>query len=196
MRKKSAKKVAIDFVSKAEEIEKFIDPSNLTNLSEKHITWAHEYAIIRLYREFERMILHSLIAAINNNSSYLSQKTGVSFPLHLKDEVCEYIIVGNKYFDFKGRDGLINKLKKFIPDNHDLVSIIKKRKYKKYLEHLSALRNFAAHDSKPSKKTALKVVDQQRMGSSGAWLKTNKRYNNISARLKDLAREIENWAPY
>ena len=109
MRKKSAKKVAIDFVKKAEEIEKFIDPSNLTNLSEKHITWAHEYAIIRLYREFERMILHSLIAAINNNTSDLSQETGVSFPKHLKDEVCEYIIVGNKYFDFKGRDGLIRE---------------------------------------------------------------------------------------
>ena len=98
MRKKSAKKAAKDFVSKADEIEKFIDSINLSRLSTKHVTWAHEYAIIRLYREFEDMILNSLIAAINKNTSELSNTTGISFPKHLTDEVCEYIIVGDGYF--------------------------------------------------------------------------------------------------
>lgn len=196
MRKKSAKKAAENFVSSLEEIEEFVGADNLSGMSDKHVTWAHDYAVIRLYREFENMILNSLIAAINNNTSGISSTTGVDFPKHLTDEVCEYIIVGDGYFDFRSRNGLIKTIKKFVPDNHYLVTIIKKSKYKESLERLSALRNFAAHDSKPSKKRALEAVDQQRMRSSGAWLKIQNRFGKLSGRLKGLAQEIQKNAPY
>jgi hypothetical protein len=36
--------------------------------------------------------------------------------------------VGTGYFDFKGRDGLIQLVESFVPDNHHLVAIIKLRK--------------------------------------------------------------------
>ncbi len=196
MRKKSAKKSAEFFVSRVEEIEQFLEPNNLSGLSDKHITWAHEYAVIKLYREFEDMILNCLVAAINNDTQELSNKTGVEFPSHLSDEVCEFIVVGDGYFDFRGRDGLIKTLKKFIPDDHYLVTIIKKPGYKDSLERLSALRNFAAHDSRPSKKRALKAVGLQRMHSTGTWLKTQRRFGNLASRLKTLAQEIQDQAPY
>jgi hypothetical protein len=68
--------------------------------------------------------------------------------------------------------------------------------YREALEKLSALRNFAAHESDQSKRNALKAIDGQRIESSGAWLKCENRLQTIADRLKDLATEIGNKAPY
>ena len=156
MRKTSGKKAAEEFKKQIQEISEFLDLKNLSSFSEAHVTWAYDYAIIRLYREFEGMILKCLVAAINNDTGLLSKTTGISFPKNLRQEVCEFIIVGSGYFDFKGRDGLIREIKRYLPVDHYLAVAIKKTVYKEALELLSALRNFAAHNSKPSKRQALR----------------------------------------
>ena len=196
MRKKSAKKAAEWFVERAEEIEAFLEPSTLSGLSEKHRSWSHDYAIIRLYREFEDLMLSCLVAAINNDPSVLSHRTGVSFPKHLNQGVCEYLIVGGGYFDFRGKSGLVETLKNHLPDTHYLVTTVKKRTYHDALERLSALRNFAAHDSSISKKKALAAVGSKKMGSAGVWLKKRGHFNRLAGPLKKLADEIRANAPY
>jgi len=196
MRKKSGKKASQAFKKQVQEIEEFLEPENLSSFSDAHVTWAYDYAIIRLYRDFEDMILNCLVAAINGDTKQLSDTTGVEFPKHLTDEVCEYIIVGDGYFDFRGRDGLIKTIKRYLPDEHYLVTIVKKPAYKDALEKLSALRNFATHDSKPSKKRALQSIDGQRLSASGAWLKNQNRFGKIAASLNRLADEIHRQAPH
>src|SRR5688500_17021083 len=104
--KKSVKKSAIHFKKQASAITSFIASARQT-MTDQHQSWVHEYGIIRLYREFESMMLDALVGAINNNTETISERTGISFPTHLTDEICEYLIIGNGYFDFKGRDGLI-----------------------------------------------------------------------------------------
>ena len=64
------------------------------------------------------------------------------------------------------------------------------------MDELSALRNFAAHGSKQSKKRALQVIGGQRIASSGAWLKKKGRFGTIVLKLKELADEIKERAPY
>lgn len=196
MRKKSGRKASSSFKIQAHEIERFLDENNLSSFSDAHVTWAYDYGIIRLYREFEDMILSCLVAAINSDTQQLSSTTGVDFPKHITDEVCEFIIVGDGYFDFRGRDGLIKTLKKFLPSSHYLVTIAKDQAYKDALEKLSALRNFAAHDSKPSKKSALKAICGQRLASSGAWLKKQNRFGQISDSLIRFADAVYQQAPY
>ena len=142
------------------------------------------------------MMLAAIVGAINNSTATISSTTGVEFPKHLTDEVCEYLVLGGSYFDFKGRDGLIKTLKKFVPDNHYLITIIKKEKYKQILEQLSALRNYAAHESAKSKRSVLNAIGQERVGSAGSWLKVKGRYGAISDKLKELASEVEIAAPY
>ena len=195
MRKKSIKKSASNFSREANELLDFVN-NCCKALTDKEISWVYEGAIIHLYREFEGLILDALIGAINNNSEHLSTTTGVNFPAHLKREVCEYLIVSSGYFDFKGRDGLIRVLKKFVPDDHYLVVVIKDPAYKDSLEKLSALRNYAAHGSHKSKAVALKAIDQKRMGSAGSWLKRQGRLNAIVGDLKRLACCLEADAPY
>jgi hypothetical protein len=194
-RKKSVKHSAKDFRDAADEITKFLGDVS-KGQSDQYISWLHNYAIIRLYREFESLMLDALVGAINNDTAILSATTGVDFPKHITDEVCEFLIIRKGYFDFKGRDGLIKVLKGFVPDTHYLAVAVKKATYREALERLSALRNFAAHESDQSKHSALKAIDGKQIESTGAWLKREGRFKTVVDKLKDLAGEIENAAPY
>ena len=166
-RKKSVKKSARDFRTATSGVAAFLETVSVGQ-SDAHISLLHNYAIIKLYRDFEGMILDSLVGAINNDLTTVSSVAGVSFPKHLSDEVCEYLIIGTGYFDFKGRSGLISKLKTFVPPTHYLITIVKKKQYQEPLERLAALRNYAAHESGKSKKAALDAVGQKRISSAGA----------------------------
>ncbi|MGK7346120.1 MAG: hypothetical protein ACNS63_09985 [Candidatus Nitrospinota bacterium M3_3B_026] len=194
-RKKSIKKSANDFISKIKDLDSFLRES-ISPMSDEHKSWCHDYAVIRLYREFEQMMLAGIVGAINNDTNTISEVTGVIFPAHLTDEVCQYLILGDGYFDFKGRDGLIKTLKKYVPDDHYLVKIVMKNKYKDTLGRLCALRNYATHESHQSKRAAKSAIGQQRIGSAGSWLKTRDRFPDMAKKLGELAKEVHDSAPY
>jgi len=194
-RKKSVKGSAQDFIASADEVTAFL-AAVCPGQTDQRVSWLHNYAIIRLYKQFESLMLDALVGAINNDTAIITSTTGVKFPKHLTDEICEFLIVGTGYFDFKGRDGLIKTLKQFVPDAHYLVAAVKRAPYREALERVSALRNFAAHESDQSKRAALKTIGGQRLESSGSWLKRGNRFQGIVDRLKALAAEIENAAPY
>ena len=165
---------------------------SLTDMDE---SWAHDLAIIRVYREFEDLMLSCLVALINGDSTTFSAHKKRDFPDHMNVEVCEYLICGDGYFDFAGRSGLISTIKKIVPAAHWLPTIVSDAAYRAALDKLSALRNFAAHDSAVSKKRALEAIGQERMSSSGAWLKKQNRLDVICASLKAMPQRIEAQAP-
>ena len=203
MRTKSIKLSAKEFSKSVDDTLEFM--RSIKALSDKYKSWCFDLAIIRLYREFENFMLHCLIALINNDSSILSERQGIDFPRHMNVKVCEYLIRGDSYFDFRGRDGLIKKIKQFVPSDreHWFLEIVKKCEYKNSLDQLINLRNFAAHNSPRAKKSALQSTNQRRMSSSGAWLKIQEpdqrqtdgnRFTKICESLKRMAKEIENQA--
>ena len=194
-RKKSVKLSAIDFCNQVDGINAFL-VTVAVGQSDEHVSWLHGYAIIKLYKAFEGLILDALVGAVNNDTSTIAATTDVQFPKHLTDEVCEFLITGTGYFDFKGRPGLIRTLKSFVPDIHYLVVIVKKPAYKDALDRLVALRNFAAHESSSAKRAAREAIGQERISTSGSWLKRQGRFCAISASIKALALEIHNSAPY
>ena len=196
MRKKSIKKAARDFVENMDGIIKFTARSAGPHLTDQDKSWCHDLAIIRLYREFEGLILRCLVALINSDATTFSQLKRRKFPKHMNVAVCDYLICGDGYFNFSGRDGLIREINKCVPKNHWLPTAVKKRRYKDAINRMCALRNFAAHDSSVSKKRALEVIGQKKMLSSGAWLSSQGRFNKICKGLKGLAEEIEAEAPY
>jgi hypothetical protein len=191
-RKKSVKLSAQHFKDEVGHICTFVVDAS-ANQTDEHITWIHNYAIIRLYTEFESLMLDALVGAVNNDTSTLEATTSVAFPKHLTDEVCEFLITGTGYFDFKGRDGLIKTLKSFVPETHYLLVAVRRPIYKQALERLSTLRNFAAHESTSAKRAALTATGGS---SSGAWLKRQNRFNSIADHLKALAEELRTSAPY
>lgn len=194
-RKKSTRLAAKAFRERVDEVAAFLDEVEDAPLSDKHISWAYDFAIIQVYREFERLMLEALVAAINNDTKTISDTVGMTFPKHLTDEVCQYLIVGQGYFDFRGRDGLIRVVCKFVPKTHYLVKNLKKPAYKTPLERLAALRNFAAHGSAPARLAAKSAVGAKRFSSSGAWLKVGVRYDAVIDPLLQLSKDIAGSAP-
>ena len=198
-RKKSVRLCAKQFRDEAAKLLGFCEKAE-EHLPAAHVSLVYDAAVIRLYASFEEMILGALTGAINNNTSHISATTGVQFPKHLTDEVCEYIITGGGYFDFRGRDGLIRRIKKHVPNHHYLLSAIKDDGHKESLDHLCALRNYAAHGSNISKQAALKSVGQKRIRSAGSWLKVKEkgksRFHEIASNLAELSKTIEEGAPY
>lgn len=194
-KKKSVKRCAKQFREDADVLLNFCETAE-RGLSDAHVSMVYDAAVIKLYASFERMILGTLTGAINNDTSHISAKTNVEFPQHLKDEVCEYIVTGGRYFDFRGRSGLIDKIKDYVPDDHYLVRAIKDQAHTESLNQLCALRNYAAHGSKASKKAALDSVGQTRIGTAGSWLKAQNRFQKLVTNLSELSARIEADAPY
>lgn len=193
-RKKSIKTAAVNFIVGLHQVDDFVGEA--VKLSTARRAWLYDYSVIRAYRLFETLVLHALVGAINNDTRTLSSHVGITFPRHMTDEVCEYLVVRNGFFDFKGRDGLIADLKRFVPADHYLVTIIKDPKYRVPLDRLCALRNFAAHGSQAAKTRAKKAVGAKTLGSAGAWLMRQGRFKGIIAPLQELAQEMYNSAPY
>ena len=158
--------------------------------------WCYEYAIIKLYCAFEELMLEALKAALNNDASHFLEKNNITQITHLNRDVAEYVIVGDGYFNFKGRDGLIKTLRTYLPKDHWLIKIVKYRKYKVSLNRLSAFRNYAAHGGDKAKARAKASAKPDPggdcMGSSGAWLSSynGTRYTEIAEKIYKLSGSI------
>jgi hypothetical protein len=196
LRKVSGKKAARDLVNGLNELDDFVGQVEGSALTDRAKTLAYEAALIKAYVQIERVILRCLVASINTDTTTISAKMNVGFPKHLSDEVCEYLIVGDGYFDFKGRDGLLKVLQKYLPRDHWLVTVTRKPEYRADFETLFALRNHAAHESLSSKKAVREAVGQERLGSAGAWAKCQGRFTALTATLKTFAADLEAAAPY
>jgi hypothetical protein len=197
MKKKSIKLSANAFVTNVDEIIAFTGRcTGPAALNAQDESWCFDLAIIRLYREFEDLMLSCLVAQINSDATTFSSVKGRNFPRHMNVEVCEYLICGDGYFDFSGRDGLIKTIKKIVPAADWLPTIVSDAAYTDALKKLSALRNFAAHDSAVSKKRALEAIGGKGMSSSGAWLKKQGRFVAICRSLQAMAARIEAAAAY
>jgi hypothetical protein len=198
MPKKKSIKLSVDnFFRELGQVTNYLVRIRSTSdLKDSDKTRCHDYAIIWLYRAFENLMLDSLSGAINNDTSALSASAGFAFPKHLSIEVCQFLVRGRGYFDFRGREGLIKKVREYVPETHYLVIALKKAKYKVALEQLVVLRNLAAHNSDQSKQSALKALNLKRLSSAGSWLKVGERFGTIAGLLAALAGEIEAAAPY
>lgn len=163
--------------------------------------------LLKCLGKFNRFVLHATnlrhvlwlvkyIITINNDTKTISEINEVNFPKHLNKGVCEYLVVRGGYFDFKGRSGLIEIIKSYVPDGHYLHKAVSDHKYVAALDQLSALRNFAAHDSSKSRQAAYRATGNYKLSTAGSWLRSQGRFEKICEDLIDLAKEIEKGAPY
>ncbi len=195
-KKESGKGAASSFVTRAVALEAYAASIDATALSAQEKTWAYEGALIKLAVGFEKFMLDALIAATNSDTQQMSQTLGVGFPKHLTDEVCKYIVTRGKYFDFKGRDGLLGKIKGLVGNSHYLYVAVQQPKCKSALEQLIALRNFAAHESSQSRRAALQALQRKNLASAGSYVKRQGRLVSLSKELRALASDIQTAAPY
>ncbi|MCD0445910.1 hypothetical protein LO763_20065 [Glycomyces sp. A-F 0318] len=181
-----------------DDAEAFVDAAAASDLRthKQHMSYVYDAAILKAWVAFERFMLTCLTAAINHDSKAISVKIGIEFPVNLNKPVCEYLITGGGFFDFKGFGGLVDKTKKFLPNDHWLPRTLKREKegtsvYQGQIDRFAAVRNFAAHESPQSKKRFREVTGQERMPTAGSWLKVGSRFTDITTTLRELAKDLE-----
>ena len=131
-----------EFIKELDGIARFVNevkPGAGTNYDE----WIAEYAVIRMYREFEKFVEEILVAAINQDVGTIRTATEVDFPDHLKVEVCRFIVVGDGSLSLRGPDGLIEYLNKYLAPDHPFHEIFKKTEHMVLLKEIVAFRNHA-----------------------------------------------------
>lgn len=155
------------------------------------VFYIYDYAIIKVYKDFEELLLNTIVGLINQEAPYISTERGLHGKKSLTKQKAEQLFIGNTYFSFKGSKGLLKDIKTFFPTSHWFVILLSDTKYNKTFSLLIPLRNFAAHSSKVAKQRAIKAVGMQQLGYSGSWLKVNNRFGNIIEDLREIALKIE-----
>lgn len=196
-KKKSGKRCTDRFLEELEQVALFLDHA-LTIKQDRMASECFGFAVIWIYREFEKYILALLVHALNANTQHLATRINAKVPRHLTAELCEYLILGDNYFNFRAEGDLRAQVRKFVPDSHYLYVSLDKKTNRVTIDRLIAMRNFAAHQSKKSKERAKKAYSCKRMASAGAFLKksSGKRMEDLLFGITELALEIAARSPY
>lgn len=101
-------------------------PLSTTGNRTQAVAWPYEAALIKTAVAIETLMLDCLVSAINDDTSTSGEANGVAFPRHRNDELCEYLVTGGGYFDFKGgQSGLVRVIKKLVGTEDYLYRVVK-----------------------------------------------------------------------
>jgi hypothetical protein len=193
MRKKSARVSLTGLRKQLTEIRTFLADAEASGMPVRSLSRCYDQAVIWGYRAFEEFVLDVLVAQINRNPDNLYTSVGVSFGKNPTAAQCEYLLVGDRYFDFRGHGGLVDVVKKASGVGSALEITVKVPDHRQCFEILAGLRNYAAHQSDQSKKAALKGMrhwepNRTNLGSAGNWLRVAR---NGQRRLERLLTGID-----
>jgi hypothetical protein len=199
MKKKSAAVALNTLRTHLAAIRQFLADAEDSGMPSASISRCYDHGVISLYRAFEGFVLDIAVVQINRNPDHLYQAVGVKFGKNPTADQCEYLLVGDRYFDFHGYGGLVGIVKKASGTGSQLEIAVKKQGNRQCLEILLSLRNYAAHRSDQSKKAALKGMrywepNRNNLGRAGTWLririKGQSRMERLLTNLEALAQDM------
>lgn len=172
------------------EIRNFLNDAEAAELPAQSLSRCYDHAVIWAYRAFEEFVLDILVSQINLNPNHLYDSVGVNFGKNPTAAQCEYLLVGDRYFDFRGHGGLVEVVKKASGKGSNLEAAVKVASHRQCFEILAGLRNYAAHQSDQSRDAALKGMrhwepHRQNLGSAGNWLRVARNGQRRMERLLD-----------
>jgi len=191
----SIKAVANRFLSECDELADYLQQQH-RSFTGKFLSYAYDFAIIKLFKDFEELLLNSIVGIINNNAPYIQDAQGGFRKKSIVKSQAEMMFLRGRYFSFKGTNGLLNDIRTIVPQRHWITTILADTSYNSTFNVLIPLRNFAAHTSKNAKQKAIAAVGLSQLGQSGVWLRSSGRFDNIINDLRDIASRIKSNAPY
>jgi hypothetical protein len=193
MRKKSPTRSLKDIKGEIVAIRNFVQEAKDRGMSDDAQASCYDFAVVWAYREFERFILDILVAQINRDPNRFYKAIGVTFDKHPTVDQCKYLLMGDRYFDFRGHGGLVQVIRKAAGIGSLLEIAAKNKEGRVSFEILVGLRNYVAHQSDQSWQAALMAMrhwepDRQNLGSAGYWLSVT---TNGRSRLERLFTDVE-----
>lgn len=159
----SIKAVANRFLGECDSLSDYLRHQN-SHCSGKFLSYAYDFAIIKLFKDFEELLLGTVTGVINNEAPYIQDGHGGFRKKSIVKAQAETIFLGGRYFSFKGTGGLLHDIRTTVPLNHRLVTILSDTSYNHTFSVLIPLRNFAAHSSKNAKIRAIAAVGLSQLG--------------------------------
>jgi hypothetical protein len=116
-----------------------------------------EALVLEVSGEWEVLTRDDIIVSLNRDNSVYANTLNYNLPKHLSKDVCEAIIVGHKYFDFKDVDELKSFGKKHLSRKLNPFQYISNNCGKKIDEFIS-IRNYIAHLSSRAERVYINKV--------------------------------------
>ncbi len=126
-------------------IDKIINAQRVIASAEEKRDLA-ESVLLRLCAHWEAFIDEHLVDCINRDHSKLSDFFGVSIPKHPSKDLCQALLYGDGYRDFRSFGDLKGFSKKVLPDNSNPFLQVSAANAKK-IDEVYKIRNYLSHYS-------------------------------------------------
>ena len=110
-----------------------------------------ESSVIRICALWEAFVEEELIDCLNIDSTRFSEYLGLGLPKNLSRNLCEAILIGHRYLDFKSVGDIKGLAKKLLPDHANPFQLIKSSTAKR-IDEAYLMRNYLSHYSSKSKR--------------------------------------------
>ena len=163
-------------------------------------------SIVELHAIWERFAEERLVIALNHAPSYFIEENSIKGTENITKGLAHVLVKENqKYFDFRSMDDLIKRGTKLLGVNNNPFKNLSQNTEIKYLNALSAIRNYIVHKSESSqiayKKTLKDTFNIRSSPDSDEFLnardyrqnsplKTKKRIFVIAKIVKDIINKV------
>ncbi len=111
-----------------------------------------ESVLLRLCAHWERFVDEHLVDCVNCDSAKLSDFFGVTIPAHPKKGLCQALLFGDGYRDFRDFGALIGFTKKVLDEDSNPFLAISST-HRKRIDEVYRLRNYLSHYSARAKRS-------------------------------------------
>lgn len=118
-----------------------------------------ESILLRLTANWERFVDEHLIDCVNVDHSQLNDFLGVTIPRHPSRSVCEAVLFGGRYRDFRSFGDLKGFTKKVLPKRSNPFLAISSGHALK-MDEAFKIRNYLAHYSAASRRALKRLYDE------------------------------------
>ncbi|MBL4793429.1 MAG: hypothetical protein JKY97_10915, partial [Citromicrobium sp.] len=119
-----------------------------------------ESVLLRLLANWERFVDEQLVDCLNIDHSRLSEYLGVSIPAHPSKNICEAILFGGTYRDFRGFGDLKGFSKKILPEASNPFLVVHSSRTSA-IDEMYKLRNYLAHYSSAAKRALKRMYEEK-----------------------------------
>lgn len=116
-----------------------------------------ESLVIRLCAIWEAFIEGEMIDCLNIDCSKCKEELQLKLPKHLNKDLCEAILVGLGYLDFKSVDNIKSFARRILPEDVNPFKLIRTNPTAKRINELYIMRNYLSHYSGKSRRTLQKM---------------------------------------
>jgi hypothetical protein len=136
-----------------------------------------ESVLLRLCANWERFVDEHLVDCVNVDHSQLNEFLGVTIPRHPSRNVCQAILFGGAYKDFRSFGDLKGFTKKVLPDDSNPFLAVSTTHVQK-MDEAFKIRNYLAHYSAASRRALDRLYKDahklERFEEPGRFLLANK----------------------